>query len=214
MGYDFFLQILRKASVKSLLCALMLSSPLAAIVGSEAAEWSPAKGPLMTRWAKDVSPDKAHPEYPRPQMVRANWLNLNGLWQLELGKADDSVPAGKDLPMQILVPFPVESALSGVMKRADRLWYRRTFQTPEQWQGQRVLLHFQAVDWESAVYVNGKLLGEHRGGYDAFSFDITDALKPSGNQELIVRVFDPTSNGSQPRGKQVNRARGDRKSVV
>ena len=170
--------------------------------------WKPAAGPLMTRWAKDVSPDKAHLEYPRPQMVRSDWLNLNGLWQLDLGKADDSLPAGKDLPMQILVPFPVESALSGVMQRADRLWYRRTFQVPEKWKGQRVLLHFQAVDWESAVYVNGKPLGEHRGGYDAFSFDITDALKPAGEQELIVRVFDPTNSGSQPRGKQVNKPGG------
>ena len=89
------------------------------------AEWQPAKGPLMTRWAKDVSPEKAHPEYPRPQMVRKDWLNLNGLWQLAFAKEARSVPAGKDLPEQILVPFPVESALSGVMKQADRLWYRR-----------------------------------------------------------------------------------------
>jgi beta-galactosidase/beta-glucuronidase len=208
MSYDSFLRFARDEGLKSLLCVLMLPFAFAAIRGSEAAEWFPAKGPLMTRWAKDVSPDKAHPEYPRPQMVRADWLNLNGLWQLEFGKADDALPVGKDLPMQILVPFPVESALSGVMKRADRLWYRRTFQVPEKWQGRRVLLHFQAVDWESTVYVNGKPLGEHHGGYDAFSFDITDALKPSGDQELIVKVFDPTSDGSQPRGKQANRARG------
>jgi len=189
--------------------AIVVSCILFSQAGAGAAEaWKPAAGPLMTRWAKDVSPDKAHPEYPRPQMVRADWQNLNGLWQLDLGKADDSLPAGKDLPMQILVPFPVESALSGVMQRADRLWYRRTFQVPEKWQGQRVLLHFQAVDWESAVYVNGKPLGEHRGGYDAFSFDITDALKPAGDQELIVKVFDPTNAGSQPRGKQVNNPGG------
>jgi beta-galactosidase/beta-glucuronidase len=208
MCYGSFPRVLRKASAKSLLCALALTSLLAAIGVAEAAEWSPGKGPLMTRWAKDVSPDNAHPEYPRPQLVRDDWLNLNGLWQLELGKADDSPPAGKDLPMRILVPFPVESALSGVMKRADRLWYRRTFQVPRKWQGRRVLLHLQAVDWESQVYVNGRPLGEHRGGYDAFSFDITDALKPSGDQELIVRVFDPTNDGDQPRGKQCKRARG------
>ncbi|MDA0765337.1 MAG: glycoside hydrolase family 2 [Verrucomicrobia bacterium] len=173
-----------------------------------AAGWAPAKGALVTRWAKDVSPGNAHPEYPRPQMVRDEWMNLNGLWQLEFGKEDDAVPAGTDLPMRILVPFPVESILSGVAKRADRLWYRRNFQVPENWQGRRILLHFQAVDWESAVYVNGKLQGGHRGGYDAFSFDITDALKPSGDQEVIVRVFDPTSDGKQPRGKQANRAKG------
>ena len=162
----------------------------------------------MTRWAKDVSPNNVHPEYPRPQMVRANWQNLNGLWQLQLGKAGDAPPTDKDLPLRILVPFPVESALSGVMKHADRLWYRRKFQVPEKWLGQRVLLHFQAVDWECAVYVNGKPLGEHRGGYDAFSFDITDSLKPTGDQELLVRVFDPTNDGDQPRGKQSNKARG------
>ncbi|MEI6178481.1 MAG: sugar-binding domain-containing protein [Verrucomicrobiota bacterium] len=170
--------------------------------------WAPAKGPLMTRWAKDVSPANVHPEYPRPQMVRADWQNLNGLWQLQMGKAGDTPPFDITLPQRILVPFPIESALSGVMKRADRLWYRRTFQVPENWHGRRVLLHFQAADWESAVYVNGKLLGEHRGGYDAFSFDITNALKPTGDQELIVRVFDPTNDGDQPRGKQSNKARG------
>ena len=173
-------------------------------------EWKPAAGPLMTRWAKDVSPKNSHPEYPRPQMVREDWLNLNGLWQLELGKADDALPAGKDLSKRILVPFPVESALSGVMQWSDRLWYRRTFRVPKQWNGRRVLLHFQAVDWETTVYVNGRQIGSHRGGYDAFTFDITDALKSSGDQELIVKVFDPTTKGNQPRGKQSLRPKGIR----
>ena len=195
------------SSIALLAAGLIIQDPAAAADPAPAA-WAPPKGQLMTRWAKDVSPDKVHPEYPRPQMVRADWMNLNGLWQLELGVADDPPPVGKDLSMRILVPFPVESALSGVMKRADRLWYRRTFQVPEKWRGQRVMLHFQAVDWESSVYVNGRLLGGHRGGYDAFSFDITDALRTSGNQELIVRVFDPTNDGDQPRGKQAKRARG------
>jgi hypothetical protein len=194
-------------SLLLLLAALAIPNPAAA-ADQPAAGWSPAKGPLMTRWARDVTPENVHPEYPRPQMTRADWLNLNGLWQLEIGKAGDAPPSNKDLPLRILVPFPVESALSGVMKRAERLWYRRTFRVPEKWQGKRLLLHFQAVDWESAVYVNGKPLGEHRGGYDAFSLDITDALKPSGDQELIVRVFDPTNGGDQPRGKQSNKARG------
>jgi len=170
--------------------------------------WKPAAGPLATRWAKDVSPENVHPDYPRPQMVRPEWLNLNGLWQLDFASPDDQPPFGKQLPQQILVPFPVESALSGVMKHADRLWYRRTFQVPEKWKGQRVLLHFQAVDWQAAVYLNGKELGAHRGGYDAFSFDVTDTLKPGGPQELVVHVFDPTNDGSQPRGKQVNKPGG------
>src|SRR5262249_15495624 len=104
------------------------------------AAWKPAKGPLLTRWAKDVNPDRVHPEYPRPQLVRKDWQNLNGLWQLAFAKKDDAAPLGKDLPERILVPFPVESALSGVMKQADRLWYRRTFTIPKKWTGQRVLL--------------------------------------------------------------------------
>ncbi|HLJ94716.1 MAG TPA: glycoside hydrolase family 2 TIM barrel-domain containing protein [Gemmataceae bacterium] len=172
------------------------------------ADWQPAKGPLMTRWAKEVSPARVHPEYPRPQMVRSDWLNLNGLWQLAFAKEADSVPAGKELTERILVPFPVESALSGVMKRADRLWYRRTFSVPKAWAGRRTLLHFGAIDWAATVWVNGKELGSHRGGYDPFSFDISEALKPEGEQELVVGVWDPTDAGTQPRGKQVNRPQG------
>ncbi len=106
------------------------------------------------------------------------------------------------------MPYPVESALSGVMKHSDRLWYRRTFAIPEKWAGQRVLLHFGAVDWEATVWVNGKELGTHKGGYDGFSFDVTDALKAGAENELIVRVFDPTDAGTQPRGKQVNNPGG------
>src|SRR5262249_26630647 len=147
-------------------------------VPASAADWAPAKGPLATRWAKDVDPAKVHPEYPRPQLVRKDWLNLNGVWQLAFAKPDEAAPVGKELPERILVPFPVESALSGVMKRADRLWYRRTFTVPSAWAGQRVLLHFGAVDWEATVHVNGKALGSHRGGYDPFTLDITEALKP------------------------------------
>ena len=173
-----------------------------------AAEWQPAKGPLMTRWAKDVKADKSHPEYPRPQMRRERWQNLNGLWQLAFAKKDEATPIGKDLSERILVPFPVESALSGVMKHAERLWYRRLFTVPKEWKDQRVLLHFGAVDWEATVWVNGKEIGSHRGGYDAFTFDITDALKKDGEQELIVGVWDPTDAGTQPRGKQVRKPGG------
>ena len=172
------------------------------------AEWKVADGPLLTRWSKDVRADKALPEYPRPQLVRSEWENLNGLWQLSFGKAGDAPPVGKALDRQILVPYPVESALSGVMKHADRLWYRRTFANPEKWAGRRVLLHFGAVDWEATVWVNGKELGTHKGGYDGFSFDVTDALKPGPDNELIVRVFDPTDKGTQPRGKQVTNPGG------
>lgn len=191
---------------------LRICAPIVAVVGMSfpvlAKDWKPADGPLMTPWAKDVTPDKVLPEYPRPQMVRDRWMNLNGLWQMSFGKADDKPPVGKDLADQILVPFPVESALSGVMKRADRLWYRRTFEVPKDWKGQQTLLHFGAVDWESEVWVNGQNIGTHKGGYDPFSFDITSALKGEGPQELIVRVYDPTDDGPQPRGKQVKNPEG------
>ncbi len=170
------------------------------------AEWQPARGPLVTRWAKDVAARNPLPEYPRPQMVRADWLNLNGLWDYAIAAKDSPRPEKFD--GQILVPFPVESALSGVMKQvgeSNRLWYRRTFTIPPGWKDKRVLLHFGAVDWEATVRVNGRELGTHRGGYDGFSFDLTDALKPSGEQEIVVAVFDPSDAGFQPRGKQVRR---------
>ncbi len=177
---------------------------------TQAAEkWAPAKGPLMTRWAKDVKPSKVHPEYPRPQMVREKWENLNGLWNYAIVDKDAAQPAKWD--GQILVPFCVESALSGVMKpltEKQRLWYHRTFKVPGSWKGQRVMLNFGAVDWEATVTVNGKQIGAHTGGYDAFSFDITDALKPRGEQEIVVAVFDPTDAGYQPRGKQVRNPNG------
>ncbi|GAB6165150.1 hypothetical protein JCM19992_11500 [Thermostilla marina] len=181
-----------------LLVGICLSGVLSST--QPAAAWSPAKGPLTTRWAKQVSPKNAHAEYPRPQMVRHRWLNLNGVWEVTLGESPE--------PREILVPFPVESALSGVMEQAERLRYRREFRVPAGWQGSRILLHFEAVDWEATVTVNGRKLGTHRGGYDAFTFDITDALRPDGPQELIVDVFDPSDAGDQPRGKQVKHPKG------
>jgi hypothetical protein len=177
-------------------------------VAATGADWKVADGPLLTRWAKDVRPEAPLPEYPRPQLVRSEWMNLNGLWQLGFGKEGDAPPVGKALDQRILVPYPVESALSGVMKHSDRLWYRRTFATPRAWGGRRVLLHFGAVDWEATVWVNGMELGTHKGGYDGFSFDVTNALNRTGENELIVRVFDPTDAGTQPRGKQTNNPGG------
>ena len=174
-----------------------------------AGEWKPAAGPLMTRWAAEVTPARVLPEYPRPTMERGEWLNLNGLWEYAVLKKDDPRPSAWS--GVILVPFPIESALSGVMRRVsekERLWYRRSFEVPEAWKGRRVLLHFGAVDWETVVFVNGKELGIHRGGYDGFSFDITPALAPSGAQEIVVAVADPTDAGFQPRGKQVRNPNG------
>jgi hypothetical protein len=190
--------------------AILAPALLCAPIFASAQEWKPARGPLMTKWAADVQPAKGPPlpEYPRPQFRRERWLNLNGVWQFAFAKAGDTVPTGKDLPLSILVPFPVESALSGVMKPAERVWYRRMFTVPKDWAGQRVLLHFGAVDWEATVYVNGKKIGSHEGGYDPFSFDITMHLKKDSEQELAVGVYDPTDGGPQPRGKQVRRPGG------
>lgn len=170
--------------------------------------WKPAPSPLMTRWAKDVSPDRVWPEYPRPQMVREKWVNLNGLWDYAVTPKDASQP--QKWEGQILVPFCIESALSGVGRKVqptERLWYRRKFTTPELPQGGRLLLHFGAVDWQTTVWVNGRQVGEHTGGYDPFTFDITECLKP-GENELVVAVWDPTDTGWQPRGKQVLNPKG------
>jgi hypothetical protein len=167
-----------------------------------AQEWQIKKAPLSSKFAKNVNPQSVLPEYPRPQMVRARWINLNGLWQYQPGtSSNETLPAGK-LSSQILVPFAVESALSGVMEHHERLWYKRNFMIPKDWKGENILLHFSAVDFESEVFINGKSVGIHRGGYDPFSFNITPAIKNIGPQEISVRVFDPTDNGGFPRGKQ------------
>jgi beta-galactosidase/beta-glucuronidase len=168
--------------------------------------WQMKDGPLKTKWAKDVSPTKVLPEYPRPQFVRTEWSNLNGLWDLAKTARDAQRP--DTFETQILVPFPVESALSGVMQSVTEkecLWYRRTFEVPRGWAGRRVLLHFGAVDFEATVWVNGREIGKHRGGYDAFAFDITEALNAVGPNELLLRAWDPTDTGTQPRGKQVQK---------
>jgi hypothetical protein len=179
-------------------------------IATGADSWKPAQGPLMTKWAKDVSPKNALKEYPRPQMVREDWQNLNGLWDYAITDKDaTNVPTkwgGK-----ILVPFPIQSALSGVMTNVSenqRLWYSRKFTIPRGWQGKRVLLNFGAVDWDTTVWVNGKEVGKHSGGYDAFSFDITDTLHAKSENEIVVSVWDPTDAGPQPRGKQVRKPGG------
>ena len=168
--------------------------------------WKVAPAPLVTRWAKEVSPQKALPDYPRPQMVRSRWQSLNGLWDFAVTDPADPAPATYD--HKILVPYPVESALSGV-RRADvynkKVWYHRIFTTSAAWRGQRVLLHFGAVNWQSAVTVNGKPVAAHTGGYDGFSVDITDALKPGGVNDIAVAVTNPLLP-EQVAGKQRKRS--------
>lgn len=164
--------------------------------------WELQQAPIMTPWAQLVDTNAPWPEYPRPQMVRSNWMNLNGLWQFQSGTLSDPPPTNQVLSGEILVPYPMESALSGVMQYHARSWYRRTFTVPAPWSNQRLLLHFGAVDWEAKVFINGQSVGVHKGGYDPFTYDITDYLTGSGLQELIVRVYDPTDNYGQPRGKQ------------
>ncbi len=187
----------------------------AALAGSACAqsEWKPAPAPLMTRWVADVSPDRARPEYPRPQMVRKEWKSLNGIWEFAFDDSNagsaQGWSGGKTLPDRILVPFTFEAALSGIGKGKEvheRVWYRRTFDVPAAWKGKRVLLNFGAVDWKTRVFVNGTEVGGHTGGYTPFSFDITNHLQPTGQQEVVVAVYDPAypdKGAYQPKGKQL-----------
>jgi beta-galactosidase/beta-glucuronidase len=169
------------------------------------AQWKPAGDKIKTDWAGKVDPDHVLPEYPRPLTERSEWVNLNGLWEYAVasrGAAEPSVFDGR-----ILVPFAIESSLSGVMKEvgeANELWYKREFTIPSGWKGKNVKLNFGAVDWKADVFINDILIGSHQGGYTPFSFDITPFLAGKTKHTLTVRVWDPTNTGYQPRGKQVN----------
>jgi len=171
--------------------------------------WSLVKGKIITPWAEKVDPANVLPEYPRPQMVRAKWQNLNGLWQYSiLPKSQQNIPT--EWQGNILVPFAVESALSGVGKTVGKdnvLWYKRTITAPPS-KNNNLLLHFGAVDWQCTVFVNGKEAGSHSGGYDPFTIDITNFLVKGKKQEIAVRVWDPTDDGPQPRGKQIKNPHG------
>lgn len=164
---------------------------------------------LKTPWTEDVDPLNPHPEYPEPQLVREKWQSLNGPWDFAIlpkGSSPETGFAGK-----IIVPFPVESYLSGVQATVgpeNELWYERTFDLQLSPKGKRILLKFGAVDWEAEVWVNDKQVGKHQGGFDSFSFDITDQLAKSKSQKIRVRVWDPSDAGPQPRGKQVKDPKG------
>lgn len=169
------------------------------------AQWQPAGDNLKTDWGKNLDPENVLPEYPRPIMERERWQNLNGLWDYAIRPKNEAKPTSFD--GEILVPFAVESSLSGVMKPLGQhkaLWYDREFTVPSAWKGDRIILHFGAVDWHAQVWVNDMKVGEHKGGYTPFSFDITPALQ-KGTNRLTVKVLDPSADGWQPRGKQSNR---------
>lgn len=172
------------------------------------AQWKPVGGRIMTEWAAKIDVENVLPEYPRPIMERADWINLNGLWNYAISPVGQAMPQSYD--GRILVPFAVESSLSGVGKslgEKNELWYQRQFSVPSKWKGHRILLHFGAVDWKADVWVNKVKVGQHTGGFTPFSFDITPALL-NGENELIVKVWDPTDKGPQPRGKQVSKPGG------
>ncbi len=188
---------------------LIVSACLLLFTRTSAQEWKPAGSKILTPWAAKIDPKAPLPEYPRPQLTRPEWTNLNGLWDYAIVPRKSARPA--DFQGKILVPFAVESALSGVGKtvgQEQELWYKTTFNAPKALKGKKLLLHFGAVDWESEVFVNGKSVGIHKGGYDPFSYDITPALTKSGAQEITVRVWDPSDDGPQPRGKQVKNPHG------
>lgn len=170
---------------------------------SASAQWKPAGDKIKTNWTDKIDINKVLPEYPRPIMERDEWQNLNGLWNYAILSAGKSVPDNYD--GKILVPFAIESSLSGVAKELgdkNELWYQREFTIPAKWNKKKVLLNFGAVDWKADVWVNNIKVGQHTGGYTPFSFDITSALT-KGTNKLVVRVWDPADKGFQPRGKQV-----------
>ncbi|WP_316783523.1 glycoside hydrolase family 2 protein [Pedobacter frigiditerrae] len=173
-------------------------------------EWAFKKDKIYTSWANDLNPNAPLPEYPRPQLVRDNnWKNLNGLWDYAITQKAEVNPT--QFEGKILVPFAVESALSGVKRTVGKdstLWYRNNITIPTTMKGKQILLHFGAVDWQTEVFVNGKSVGTHEGGFDPFNFDITSFLNKAKTQEIKIRVWDPTEDGPQPRGKQVKRPRG------
>lgn len=174
-------------------------------------QWAIAGDRIKTEWAAKVDPTKPLAEYPRPQLTRKSWLNLNGSWQYSILPKEGGETLPASFGGNILVPFAVESALSGVGKTVGKdsvLWYQKTIDVPAIYRKGKVLLHFGAVDWESEVYVNGKKAGSHQGGYDPFSFDITALLKKGTKQDIAVRVWDPSNDGPQPRGKQVKNPEG------
>lgn len=188
---------------KSLIVCIVLIL-FSGMIWAQNTGWKITGDKIRTTWADKIDPLNPLPEYPRPQMVRSEWKNLNGLWDYAITPPSDKIPA--TFQGKILVPFAVESALSGVNKTVgpdNVLWYRTKFTLPSTFRKKTILLHFGAVDWLSDIYINGNKVGSHQGGYDPFYFNITPYLKGNGAQVLELRVADPVDKGPQPRGKQV-----------
>lgn len=192
--------------MKSFLLAAAFS--LVAVL-SIAQNWKPAGDKIKTAWAEKIDPNNPLPEYPRPQLVRDQWQNLNGSWDYAILPKGSNEPGAFD--GKILVPYAIESSLSGVQKMVgdkNELWYHRTFNVPAAWKNKAVVLHFGAVDWKADIWINDIKVGGHQGGYAPFSLDITPFLAKDKQQKLVVKVWDPTDQGFQPRGKQVNLPKG------
>ncbi len=194
--------------LRLLAAVLVTASTILIPTANASPDWQIGTPLLSTPWTDDVTPANALPEYPRPQLTRPEWRNLNGLWEFAAAAPGEQPPIGRTLAEKVLVPYPIESALSGIQRHEDRMWYRRTFTVPDNWNGKRLLLHFGAVDYDAKVWVNGQQVATHRGGYDGFDVDVTNALHRKGPQELIVWAEDLTDETFQPIGKQ--REVGDR----
>lgn len=173
------------------------------------AQWKAVGSRIKTEWASQVDPSNVLSEYPRPIMERDKWKNLNGLWSYAI--IDKGEPLPIEFEGEILVPFAIESSLSGVGKlitEQQELVYQRYFEIPSSWKGKSILLHFGAVDWKADVWVNNVKVGSHTGGFTPFSFNITSAILAKGKNCVVVKVWDPTDKSSQPRGKQVSKPEG------
>lgn len=193
-----------KLSISALLMTVALSSSISAQNA-----WTPAGDNIRTKWAEEVNPSSPLSEYPRPQMSRSSWQSLNGLWNYQIKSVEDNSAFSSQ--GQILVPFALESSLSGVGKTindGECLVYQRTFSVPKNWKGKRVLLNFDAIDWKAEIYVNGSLVATHTGGYTPISVDVTPYLSKKAKQTLSVKVEDDADQSFQPRGKQVRKPSG------
>jgi len=189
---------MRKYVLSLKICLLLLC-----FYNTSGQEWKPVHANLSTQWTSGITPENVWKEYPRPQLVREDWKNLNGLWDYAVLKMSEPKPSKFD--GKILVPFSIEAPLSGVGRQVgidEVIWYQRKFYVPVEWNDQRILIHFEASDFETTVWLNGKQIGSHKGGYDPFSFDLTASVIPGSPQELTVRVHDPHETIFRSLGKQ------------